>query len=81
MIRCNIATEICNTKGQEALVYGWQATTDSNGQQVLETLFVKLVNPPGSVHFDGLPENVVPIPPTSTVVFCSLPDDTKVCIT
>ena len=81
MIRCNIATEICITKGQEGLVYGWQATTGSNGQQILETLFVKLVNPPSSVQFDGLPENVVPIPPTSTVVVCSLPDDTKVCIT
>jgi hypothetical protein len=81
MIRCNIATELCITKGQEALVYGWQATTGSNGQQVLETLFVKLVNPPSSVHFDGLPENVIPITPTSTIVVCSLPDDTKVCIT
>jgi hypothetical protein len=81
MIRCNIATEICITKGQEALVYGWQATTGSNGQQVLGTPFDKLVDPPSSVHFDGPPENVVPIPPTSTADVFSLPDDTKVCIT
>ena len=59
MIRANVATELCITKGQEGTMYGWQSGISSRGQQVLDTLFVKLVNPPQTVDFEGLPENVV----------------------
>jgi len=76
MIRCNNVTEICITKGQEGIVYGWQSAVGSHGQTILDTLFVKLLNLPSPVKFDGLPENVVPIPPSTTAIVCSLPDDT-----
>ena len=45
MIHHNFATELCNTKGQEGYVYGWQSTIGSKKQHVLDTLFVKLKNP------------------------------------
>ena len=62
-------------QGQEGIVCGWQSV-GSHGQTILDTLFVKLLNPPSPVIFDGLPENVVPIPPSTTAVVHSLPDDT-----
>jgi hypothetical protein len=80
MIRSNAATELCITKGQEGIVYGWQSTKGSHGQLILDTLFVKLVNPPSNVKFEGLPENVVPLYKTTTVVCCTLPDDIKLYI-
>ena len=80
MIRYNGATELCITNGQEGTVYGWHSATGSSGQRTLDTLFIKLENPPSVVQFDGLAENVVPIPKTSNAVYCSLPDDTKVYI-
>ena len=79
MIRNNSATELCITRGQEGTVYCWQAGKGLLGQRVLDTLFVKLLNPPQVIQFDGLPENVVPITRTSVTVDCSLPDDS--CIT
>jgi PIF1-like helicase len=81
MIRCNAATELCITKGQEGTVYGWQSSTGWLGQRILDVLFVKLSNPPTSVKFDGLPPNVVPLSRTSNILHCSLPDDTQVFIT
>jgi hypothetical protein len=81
MIRSNLATELCITRGQEAVVYGWNSSLGSRGQRVLDTLFVKLINPPSTVTFDGLPENVVPVYKTSTSIYCTLTDDTKVYIT
>jgi len=80
MIRCNVATELCITKGQEGFVYGWKSSQGSHGQQVLDTLFVKLSNPPLSVKFDDLPENVVPITCSTNTLYCSLPDDSQVHI-
>jgi len=41
MIRHNEATECCITKGAEATVVGWQTIEGSDGQTVLDTLFVK----------------------------------------
>ena len=78
-IRLNSATELCMTKGQEAFVYDWQAGTDSKGQCILDTLFVKLVNPPQTVKLDNLPENVVPLIRTTNTQ-CLLPNDTTVNI-
>jgi len=81
MIRSNSATELCMTKGQEGYVYGWQTVKGSLGQQMLDTLFVKLDNPLTTVKFDGLPENVIPLSRTSNRISCSLQDDSQVKIT
>ena len=80
MIRCNSATELCMTKGQEGFVHAWQTAKGSRGQQILDTLFVKLDNPPSPVKFDDLPENVIPLSRTSNNIYCSLRDDTQVNI-
>jgi hypothetical protein len=50
------------------------------GRPVLETLFVKLNNPPKTVKIDGLPENVVPITRHSTATMCYLPNDDEVSL-
>ena len=80
MIRANFATELCITKGQEGHVYGWQSTKGTKGQCILDTLFVKLSNPPSDVQFEGLPENVVPLSRSSTVIKASLPNDDTIYI-
>jgi hypothetical protein len=80
IIRLNSATELCMTKGQEAIVYDWQATTGSKGQCILDTLFIKLINPPQTVQFNNLPENVVSLTRTTTTTQCLLPNDTTVNI-
>ena len=77
MIRYNFATEICMTRGQEGFVQGWQSKTGSSGQLVLDTLFVKLKDPPSHVQLPGLPENVVPVYATTTNVRVMLPNDEK----
>ena len=80
IIRLNSATELCMTKGQEAIVYDWQSSRGSRGQCMLDTLFVKLVNPPQTVQLDNLPENVVPLTRTVTNTQCVLPNDTTLNI-
>ena len=80
MIRANAVTELCITKGQEEMVYAWQSGLGSRGQQVLNTLFVKLTNPLQNVKLDGLPDNVVPLVPNSNSIECHLPDDSTVHI-
>lgn len=59
--QANAATELGITKGQEGIVYAWQSSTGSRGQQVLDVLFVRLCNPPKDIKLDNLPLNVVPI--------------------
>ncbi|TFK59758.1 hypothetical protein BDN72DRAFT_780326, partial [Pluteus cervinus] len=80
MIRYNVATELCITKGQEGFVYDWITGIGSQGQQTLKVLFVKLDNPPQTIKFDGLPENVVPVPSMSTHNICRLPDDSRISL-
>lgn len=80
MLKHNDATECCITKGAEATVASWQCTKGPEGQLVLDTLFVKLVNPPKTVKIDGLPNNVVPITRHSTATLCSLPNDDQVSL-
>ncbi|KAH7903740.1 hypothetical protein BJ138DRAFT_1020149 [Hygrophoropsis aurantiaca] len=75
MIRNNDATELCITKGQEGTVAGWQEGWGSKGQRVLDTLFVKLSNPPSDVKLDGLPLNVVPIPKSTRTIPVRLQSD------
>src|SRR4029077_4767647 len=48
MIRNNIATELCMTKGQEGFMYGWQSRL-INGVNTLDMLFVQLSDPPTPV--------------------------------
>ncbi|KAF8973570.1 hypothetical protein BDZ97DRAFT_1648442 [Flammula alnicola] len=80
MIRRNDATELCITKGQEAIVVGWDSSAGPLGKQVLDTLFVKLVNPPQQVNLPDLPTNVVPLTRVSTRVTCSLKSGVNVTI-
>jgi hypothetical protein len=47
---------------------------------MLDTLFVKLVNPPQIVQLDNLPENVVPLTRTITNTQCVLPNDATINI-
>lgn len=49
MIKKNIATECCVTNGAPAVVYDWNSTFLPDGKEVLDTLFVQLVDPPRSV--------------------------------
>jgi hypothetical protein len=80
MIKANDATELCITKGQAATVVGWNASTGPSGQKVLETLFVKLVNPPEDVQLPDLPLNVVPMVRVSTHLTALLRDDSLLAL-
>jgi hypothetical protein len=75
ILKHNDATECCITKGTEATVVSWQAAKGPEGQTILDTLFVKLKDPPKNIKIDGLPENVVPITRHTTATMCSLPSD------
>jgi hypothetical protein len=80
MIRNNAATEMCITKGQEAIVHAWDSHKTPEGRDVLDTLFVELINPPKTVKLDGLPLNVVPLTRTCVTTSCRLPDDTSLTV-
>jgi hypothetical protein len=80
MLRHNEATECCITKGAEGTVAGWQASMGSHGKPMLDTLFVKLSNPPKTVHIEGLPPNVVPITRHSTKTICRLWNDQVITV-
>ena len=81
MIRYNFATELCMTRGQEGYIHGWQSRMGEKNQLALDTLFIKLKNPPSEVQFEGLPLNVVPIYPTTNNIYASLPNDDRILIT
>ena len=76
MIRNNDATELCITKGQEATVVGWNAIKGPEGVDVLDTLFLKLTNPPKDINIPGLPTNVIPMTRSTLSICASLPNDT-----
>jgi hypothetical protein len=80
MIRNNDATELCMTKGQEAVVVGWDSFTGPQDKEVLETIFLKLINPPKTVQIPGLPLNVVPMTRASNSIKCDLPNDSEISI-
>ena len=80
MIRYNFATELCMTRGQVGYIHGWQSRIGKRKQLVLDTLFIKLKNPPSEVQFEGLPLNVVPIYPTTNNIYASLPNDDRILI-
>ena len=76
MIRNNIVTELCITKGQEGFVYGWQSQA-INSVNTLDTLFIQLSDPSTLVQLDGLPLNIVPLAKNSVATTCNLPDDSS----
>ena len=80
MIRYNIATELCITKGQEGTIAGWDSKPGSYGKEILETLFVRLTDLPKPIQLDGLPLNVVPIVKIASSVKCRLIDDQAHCV-
>jgi hypothetical protein len=80
LLRSNDATELCMTKGQEAVVVGWDESVGPVGQRVLDTLFVKLEKPPRHIQLPGLPENVVPLIRTANHITVLLEDDTLLSI-
>ena len=80
LIRSNIATELCITKGQEAVVHSWESSVGTHGKPMLQTLFVALKNPPSTVNLPGLPTNVVPLVRSSASITCSLPDDSEITV-
>ena len=71
---------MCIMKGQEGFVYAWRSHKLPNNNNVLDTLFVELANPPAPVKMNGLPQNVVPLIRTSIVTNCKFPDDTSLTI-
>jgi hypothetical protein len=81
MIRYNEATELCITKGQEGHIVGWQAAIGPQGQNILDTLFVKLDKPARPIQLEGLPVNVVPLTKLSTSVNCVTPSNIAIKIT
>ena len=74
MIKHNVATECCVTNGAEAMVVDWIAKPLGDDKESLEMLFVKLTSPPHTIQLEGLPENVVPIPPLSKETECLMPN-------
>ena len=81
MIRNNDATELCITKGQEAIVVCWDAATGPYGQLILENLFVKLIDPPKDVTIGDLPLNVIPMSRATSTIDCILPNDSVLRVT
>ena len=80
IIKCNAATELCITNGQEGTVVGWKPSLGKLKQKMLDIVYIKLRNPPSKIQLDGLPENVVPLTHSTIPITCKLPDDTKITI-
>ncbi|PPQ75527.1 hypothetical protein CVT24_013233 [Panaeolus cyanescens] len=80
IIRYNYATELCMTRGQEGYVVSWQSKAGSKGQNCLDTVFVKLKNPPSDINIKGLPTNVVPVYPRKNAITSMLPNGDKILI-
>ncbi|KAF5314576.1 hypothetical protein D9611_007202 [Ephemerocybe angulata] len=82
MIRNNEATELCITKGQEAIVVGWSAheLPGYSDRFALDTLFVELINPPKDTAIPHLPLNVVPLTRQTTAISATLPNDRTINI-
>ncbi|EIW54149.1 uncharacterized protein TRAVEDRAFT_132365, partial [Trametes versicolor FP-101664 SS1] len=73
LLKNNEATELCATNGAEAVVVGWDFHVRTDGHKVLDTLFVKLHNPPQPVQLSGLPPNVIPLARFKQRIECKLP--------
>ncbi|KIK53606.1 hypothetical protein GYMLUDRAFT_140825, partial [Collybiopsis luxurians FD-317 M1] len=73
IIKHNFATELCITNGQEAVVTGWDCSKITDDKFKLDTLYVKLTNPPQPIQLPQLPPNVVPIPARKHHTYFTLP--------
>ncbi|KAJ3570418.1 hypothetical protein NP233_g4408 [Leucocoprinus birnbaumii] len=73
MIRHNVATELCMTKGQEATVVNWTSKMGPRGKKVIDTVYLELSRPPKSVQVAGLPPNIVPLTPIGSTISCNMP--------
>ena len=80
MIRYNIATELCITKGQECTIAGCDSKPGPYDKEILEALFVRLTDPPKPIQLDGLPLNVVPIVRIASSIKCRIIDDQVHCV-
>ncbi|OJT05668.1 ATP-dependent DNA helicase pif1 [Trametes pubescens] len=81
LLKYNEATELCATNGAEAVVHCWDSQRLGTHHEVLNTLYVRLVNPPRPVQLPGLELNVIPMPRTRKSIKCTLPvDDLTVSI-
>ena len=80
LIVCVPEMQIFHQKGQEAYVVGWDAFKGPQEQDVLETLYLKLKDPPKKIQVPHLPDNVVPMTRTSKSIKCSLPNDHEINI-
>ena len=56
---------------------GWQADKGEHEKQVLDTLFVRLDNPPQPIQIPGLPLNVVPLVKGKKTIDCTFLSDMK----
>ncbi|KAI0675202.1 hypothetical protein C8Q78DRAFT_958617, partial [Trametes maxima] len=72
LLKFNEATELCATNGAQAVVECWDSR-QVNGREVLDTLYVRLVNPPRDVQLTGLPLNVIPLARNAKTIPCVLP--------
>ena len=75
IIRYNIATEFCITKGQEGTVAEWESRSGPYGKEILDTLFIKIADPPKLIQIDGLPLNIILIVKMTSSVKYRLIDD------
>ncbi|KAJ6456525.1 hypothetical protein C8R45DRAFT_797291, partial [Mycena sanguinolenta] len=81
MIKSNDTTELYITKGQEAVVVGWDSSVGPDEQEILDTLFLRLVDPPRTINIPGFPEIVVPMTRASIHVTVLLRDEPLLSIT
>lgn len=81
LLKSNEATELCATNGAKATVYSWDFFVDNIGRKVLNTLFVKLHDPPRHIQIGDLPEDVIPIVRVRDRTVCTLPNDKLLYIT
>lgn len=80
VIKHNFATELCITNGQEGTVAGWDASIGPDSKLILDTLFVKLKNPPHNIKLDYLPLNTVPISKRRQHTYFHLPSGCSLSI-
>ncbi|KAI0705123.1 hypothetical protein C8T65DRAFT_708562 [Cerioporus squamosus] len=69
------STELCATNGAAMTVVSWDSHCMSCGKYTLDTLYVKLANPPRMTRLPGLSENVIPFTKMKKTVRCTLPAD------
>ncbi|KAI0799668.1 hypothetical protein BC629DRAFT_1257540, partial [Irpex lacteus] len=80
LLKSNEATELCATNGAEGIVVGWDAVPIEGRKNwfKLNTLFVELVKPPRTLTLTGLPQNVIPIVPSTVTFTVDLTDKQRI---